>query len=62
MKIYHYTELHGDREYVILTEDDDFDVKDNCVPGFMHDKDSPYEFDGDTTGALPMDLNLFAER
>ena len=62
MKIYHYEEVTGGGEYIILTEqdDDEFDVTANCVPGYRLSPRSPSEFDGDT-GILPMDRPLYTQ-
>jgi len=55
MKIYHYLETDGEREYIILTEDPDFSIEDNERPGYEHYK--TYEFEGNTD-SLPLDREL----
>ena len=53
MWVYHY--VSGVLEYIIITENEDFDIDANCKPGYeMVDK---YEFEGDT-GSLPVDYVL----
>lgn len=55
MKIYHYTKIEGDGEYIILSEDDAFSVEESARPGYK--LNAVYEFDGDP-GTLPLDRAL----
>jgi hypothetical protein len=60
-KIYQYSGtghglLSGVTEYIFITEDDNFDIDDNCAPGFTHDH--TYDIDGDELEMLPMDQLL----
>ena len=57
MIIYHYIGPANAAisEYIILSEDDDFDIAENARPGFH--LDAKYLFEGDT-GSLPLERDL----
>ena len=61
-KIYHFTGegrgfMAGVSEYIVLTEDPDFNIPENTAPGFQLEK--VYEIGGDDLGRLPCDRSLY---
>jgi len=57
--ILHYDEVEGEREYIVITDENTPEVRDeNRKPGYQFDQ--AYELDGDG-GRLPMYRRLVAE-